>query len=326
MALQNPRESLQWLAINALVIAFLSASQDIVVDAYRTDLLSKNEAAAGAGMNVLGYRVGLILTGSVALGLADNDRLSWPQVYLMLAGVIALVAFVCTRMPEPPTAGRAPQNLREAVLSPFGDFFSRLGARKGASILAFIFLFRLGDFLIGNMTTPFLLRIGFTQTDVAAIQGGVGLAATILGVMAAGVVAGKLGLYRFLWIAGGLQAASNLAYVFLAGAGRNYTVMVGAIIVENVCYGLSTAALVGFLMSLCNPRYSATQYALLSSLVAVSRDILVSPSGLLADALGWRAFFLVSVFAALPGLALLPLFAPWKNNRLQLAREMPREM
>jgi PAT family beta-lactamase induction signal transducer AmpG len=178
-------------------------------------------------------------------------------------------------------------------------------------ILVFITLYKLGDAVAANMSTPFLLKTGFTQTDIGAIQGGMGLIATIVGTLTGGALLSKLGINRSLWIFGGFQAISNLAYLALAYAGKSYSLMVVAINIENFCGGLGTAAFIAFFMSLCNQRFSATQFALLSSLMAVSRDILVAPAGKLAEATGWPLFFLLSFIAAFPGLLLLPIFAPW---------------
>ena len=175
-------------------------------------------------------------------------------------------------------------------------------------------LYRLEDSMIGNMTTSFLIQTGFRQSEIGVVQGGIGLAATIAGVLAGGLAIARIGINRSLWIFGILQAVSNLAYLFLSWAGRDYVVMVVTIIVENLCSGLATAALVGFIMSLCNPRFSATQYALLSSLIAVGRDVVAAPSGSIAEVMGWSAFFVISVVAAVPGMLLLPFFAPWKRG------------
>jgi PAT family beta-lactamase induction signal transducer AmpG len=206
--------------------------------------------------------------------------------------------------------------MRDAARMPLADFFQRAGRSRGASILVFILLYRLGDSMINSMTTPFLLQNGFSQTDIGVAQGGVGLGATIVGVLAGGAVIARIGVNRSLWVFGVLQAASNLAYLLLAYAGKQYTVMIAAVIVENLCYGLATAALVGFIMSLCNARFSATQYALLSSLVSVGRDVVASPSGSIAAAAGWPSFFMISVAAAAPGMLLLPLFAPWNGAKI----------
>ena len=150
-----------------------------------------------------------------------------------------------------------------------------------------------------------------------------GLVATIIGVLAGGAAIARIGINRSLWVFGILQAASNFAYMFLAYAGRHYQFMVGAIIIENLCYGLATAALVGFIMSLCNPQFSATQYALLSSLIAVGRDVIAAPSGSVAQMMGWPLFFLLSVVAAVPGMMLLPLFGPWRKSIGDLVENAP---
>jgi PAT family beta-lactamase induction signal transducer AmpG len=304
MAIHNPSRSLMLLAINALFVATLSATQDITVDAYRADVLKPDETAAGAGVNVLGYRIALIVAGSATLIAAD--RFSWPVVYLMMAALMMVTTIATLRAPEPLIVGRPPETLKQAVIGPLADYFSRSGSRRGVMILIFIVFFRLGDLMIANMTTPFLLRTGFTQTEVGAMQGGVGLIASIVGVLVGGLVVSRIGLFRGLWIFGGLQALSNLAYLLLAEVGRNYPLMVGTVVIENFCTGLGNSALVGFLMSLCNPLFSATQYALLSSVLSAGRDILVAPAGSLADSTGWPTFFLISFIAALPAFAFLP--------------------
>ncbi len=310
MSLQQPKQALQLFAINAVIIAFLSASQDIAFDAYRTDILTEWETGAGAAIGVLGYRIALLVTGSLALILAD--RISWQGVYLFLAGLMAINIIFSIWSPEPILPEQPPTNLAQAITLPFQEFFQRLGITKGFLVLVFIVLYRLGDSLVNNMVTPFLLQIGFTQTDIGAIQGGMGLIATIVGALLGGVVLSRVGINRSLWIFGILQAFSNLVYFLLAQLGQNYQFMVLAINIENLCSGLATSAFVAFLMSLCNQRFSATQFALLSSLMAFSRDILVAPAGIFAKEIGWTGFFLFTLLAAVPGLILLPWFAPWK--------------
>ncbi|MCH9056582.1 AmpG family muropeptide MFS transporter [Synechococcus sp. PCC 6716] len=309
MGLQNPSASLRLLAMNALAIAFLSASQDIAVDAYRADVLDPLEMGAGAGIYVLGYRMALLITGSAALILAD--QLPWPLVYgvmslLMLVGMLTTVW-----APEPEVQPPAPRSLRQAVLQPFLDFFQRYSWGTGLIILGFICLYRLGDALTGNMMTPFLLQQGFSQTEIGAVQGGIGLIATIVGALAGGAAISQIGIHRALWVMGGLQASSNVSYFALANAGANPVVMIAAISIDNFCAGLAIAALTALLMSLCNPQFSATQYALLSSLFAFSRDVLAAPAGKAAELMGWPLFFLFTIGAALPALLLLPFFAPW---------------
>lgn len=314
MSLQNPSQSLQLLAFNALLIAFFSASQDIAFDAYRVDVLEEREMGAGAALTVLGYRVALIITGSLALILAD--QIAWTSVYLCMAALMALSIGFTLWAPEPVKREQPPATLAEAVKLPLLDFFQRSGLLRGLLILGFIVLYKLGDGLVNNMATPFLLQSGFSQTDLGVIQGGMGLLATIVGALAGGAILSQIGINRSLWVFGGLQALSNLAYYVLAQVGQNYSLMVVAINIENFCAGLVTAAFVAFLMSCCNSRFSATQFALLSSLMAVSRDLLVTPAGKIAEVTGWSTFFLLTLIASVPGLLLLPICAPWTPRSL----------
>jgi MFS transporter, PAT family, beta-lactamase induction signal transducer AmpG len=316
MAWQQPKQSLQLLAINALIIAFLSASQDVAFDAYRTDILEPWETGAGAAVGVLGYRIALLVTGGLALILAD--RISWQGVYLCMAGLMGINIIFSIWSPEPILKEQPPSNLAAAIVLPFQDFFQRFGIVKSILILIFIILYRLGDALVNNMVTPFLLQIGFTQTDIGAIQGGMGLIATIVGTLFGGLILSRIGINRSLWVFGFLQAFSNFVYLILAELGQNYQFMVIAINIENICSGLATAGFVAFMMNLCNQRFSATQYALLSSLMAFSRDILVAPTGFLVKEIGWSGFFLFTLIAGLPGLILLPWFAPWNLKSVSI--------
>lgn len=317
MAFQQPKQALQLLAVNAVAIAFLSASQDIAADAYRTDVLEELELGAGAAVFVLGYRIALLFTGSLALILADI--LPWSSVYLVMALGMGIGIIATLFAPEPQETS-PPESLAAAVILPFGEFFQRQGVVQAILMLLFIVLYKLGDSFVNNMSTPFLLQTGFTQTDIGAIQGGMGLIATIVGTLSGGVILSKIGLNRSLWLFGALQAVSNLAYYVLANVGQNYQALVLTINIENFCGGLGTAAFVAFLMNMCNQRFSATQYALLSSFMAVSRDILVAPAGTLAKSTGWPLFFIISIVAAIPGLLLLPFFAPWNPKPVAISR------
>lgn len=303
MALAEPSEALSFVAVVAMAVAFLSATQDIAIDAYRTDVLSEREMGAGAAVNVLGYRIALFLTGSVALILADH--IPWPSVYLFMAACMCVGMAASFRGPEPDDPGIPPASLREAVRDPFAEFFGRFGAGRALLTFAFIALYKLGDAVVANMTTPFLLDLEFTQTDIGLVRGGMGLAATILGVFAGGASLSRVGILKSLWVFGLLQAGTNLLYFVLAQAGHNYPLMVLTINLEYFSAGLGTAAFVAFLMSLCNHRFTATQYALLSSFMAFSRDLGAAPAGLLAELAGWGPFFLISCLLALPGLVLL---------------------
>ncbi len=307
--IQNPTQALQFLAINALIIAFLSATQDIAFDAYRTDILSEIELGAGASIGVLGYRVALLVTSALALILADY--MPWQVVYLLMAILMGIGLLTSFWAPEPPAKDTPPHSIVDAVYLPFQEFFQRLGITESLLILVFILLYRLGDSLLGNMVTPFLLQIGFSQTNIGTIQGGMGFLATTVGVLTGGAILTRIGLNKSLWIFGILQAVSNLGYYVLALAGKDDLLLLLAINIENFCGGLVVPTFVAFLMNLCNHRFSATQFALLSSLMAVSRDIVVAPAGALAQITGWPLFFLLSLVAALPGMLFLPKLAPW---------------
>jgi MFS transporter, PAT family, beta-lactamase induction signal transducer AmpG len=309
MSLHDPQTGLKALAFNAILIAFFSASQDIAGDAYRTDVLNDRELGAGAAIWVLGYRIALLVTGSLAFILAE--KMSWGGVYALLSGLMLVGILASFLAKEPPVREAPPKTLGEAVALPFKDFFQRVGPGLGLGVLIFIVLYKYSDALAGSMTTPFLLKTGFTQAEVGLVFGGAGLLATIGGSIVAGGTIARIGLNRSMWLFAIFQAFSNLAYYGLALAGRNHSFMVAAIVFENFGVGLVSSALVAYIMSMCNRRFSATQFALLSSLVAASRDILVAPGGKIADTMGWPSFFLITVAAGLPCILLLPFIAPW---------------
>lgn len=303
MGLGRPDQSVSFMAWLALAIAFLSATQDIAIDAYRADVLSEREMGAGAGISVFGYRIAMIVAGGGAVALADYT--TWARVYLTMAACMLVGVAASIGAPEPSGLVTPPSSLRKAVFEPFREFWLRLGARDAAMTLAFIAVYKLGDNVVGNMTTPFLIETGFSLTEIGVVRGVMGVVATILGVLIGGALLSRLGILRSLWIFGIVQAATNLLYLALAAAGQNQLLMILTINVEYFAQGLGTSALVAFLMSLCNRRFTATQYALLSSFMAVSRDLGSAQSGLLVEAVGWPAFFLISIAFALPGLALV---------------------
>jgi PAT family beta-lactamase induction signal transducer AmpG len=319
MALQNPSQGLQPLIIAAVTVAFFSASQDILVDAYRTDIVETQERGAGASIYLLGYRIAILVTGYVTLFLAD--RMPWQAVYLLMSLLMLVGILSSIFAPEPVLRDRPPQTIYAAVKLPFSEFFQRNGFVQGLLILVFIAIYKLGDSLLKNVSTPFLLDKGlhFTQSDIA-FPGALGIFATMVGTLSAGAVMTKIGVNRSLWIFAIVQAVGNLAFFALALIGKNYYLMLAALNIEQFCAGLETAAFVAFLMSLCNQSFSATQYALLSSVQGFSRDILTAPAGLWAQATGWPTFFLLTAIAALPGLLLLPLFAPWNPKPVAISR------
>ncbi|WP_436627473.1 muropeptide transporter [Bordetella trematum] len=299
----SPGQSLLPLALLAVLVAFLSATQDIAFDAYSTDVLHKNERGAGAAVKVLGYRLAMIASGGLALVLADR-WLGWGPTYVLM-GVLMLAGVAGTLWaPEPERPVAAPRNLGSAVMEPFREFFGRRGA---LTLLLLIVLYKLGDAFAGALSTTFLIRgAGFSATDVGTVNKILGLAATIVGALAGGVIMNRWGLYRSLMVFGLLQAVSNLGYWLIAVAPKSIWLMGLAVGVENLCGGLGTAAFVALLMALCNQSFSATQFALLSAFSAVGRTYLAGPlTPVLVSYMGWPGFFLVTVGIALPGLLLL---------------------
>ncbi|MBI3935420.1 MAG: MFS transporter [Betaproteobacteria bacterium] len=312
----SPRHAAAALAVLALLTAFLSASQDIVVDAYRTDVLRDRERGAGAAVSVLGYRLAMLTSGAIALVIAD-EFIGWHATYWLMAGLMMIGVAAALAAPEPELAARPPNTLEQAVVGPLGDFFAR---REAWLMLGVIVLYKLGDAFAGSLSTAFLIRgVGFSPTDVGAINKGLGLVATIAGALYGGALMVKLGLYRALMAFGVLQAVSNLTFMALAAVGKSYGLMVAAVGIENVCGGMGTAAFVAFLMALCNPRFSATQFALLSALAAIGRVYVGPAAGMMVDAMGWVQFFFATFVIALPGLLLL-----WLIRREVVMLEQPK--
>jgi len=298
------------VAFAALMIAFLSASQDIAIDAYRADVLREKELGPGAATTVVGYRVAMLVSGAMALIL--SDYLPWRTVYGLMAGFMLLCMLFTLIAPEPENRVVPPTDLKEAVWGPLSSYFRRSGA---VEMLIFIMVYKLGDAIAGAMTTPFLLDIGFTRTDVGAVNKAFGLVSTIFGTLAGGLVVARIGINRSLWVFGFLQAVSNLSFTVVALVGKSYPAMVAAIGIENISGGMGNAAFIAFMMSLCDKRFTATQYALLTSFMAVSRIVAGVPTGIMAESLGWASFFAVSVLGAIPGILLLTRFAPWNGQR-----------
>jgi PAT family beta-lactamase induction signal transducer AmpG len=298
----SPKDSPWLLAALALAVAFLSASQDIVFDAYRADVLDAPERGAGAAVSVLGYRIAMLVSGGLALILVDG-WLGWAQAYWLMAALMLVGAAATWSALEPQVQGKAPATLAEAVREPLGEFFSRGGA---VALLALIVLYKLGDAFAGVLTTAFLLRgAGFSLTDVGWANKWLGVGATILGLLAGGALMAKLRLYKSLLLFGILQALTNLGFMALALAGKSYALMIVVVAAENLCGGMGTAAFVALLMSLCDRRFSATQYALLSALAALGRVYVGPAAGAMVESMGWASFFFATFLLALPGVALL---------------------
>lgn len=294
------------VALIAVLVAFFSSSQDIVIDAYRTEVLPQAEFGAGSSVYVMGYRIAMIVSGGGALILAD--QMPWSYVYLIMAAAMGIGILASLFGPEPVLDAKPPKSLTDAVILPFLEFFRRKGALE---TLLFLLLYKLDVFLTLAMQTPFLLDLGFTKTDIGAVTKFFGMFATIIGGLFGGGLMIKLGLQRSLWIFGIAQAAAGLSYYLLAHVGANYPLMVAAIAIENLCSGMGIAAYAAFMMSLCDKRFTATQYALLSSFMGLSRGIVQTPSGFLAKTFGWEHYFLICVLIGIPGLVLLTRFKKW---------------
>jgi PAT family beta-lactamase induction signal transducer AmpG len=301
MAFSSPLGGPLFLAVIALLVAFASASQDIVIDAYRTDILREPERGVGAAVSVMGYRIGALVSGAFALILSDH--IGWRSTYLLMAGAMGIGIISAVLGPEPDGKVVPPKSMKEAVYGPMKEYFSRNSALQ---LLLLIILYKLGDAYAGALTTAFLIRgVGFSASEVGAINKGLGFISVIVGAILGGALMVRLKLFRSLMVFGILQAASNLSFMVLAWAGKSYGVLVFAVAFENLSGGMGTAAFVALLMSMCNHRYTATQYALLSSLAALGRIFISPTSGFLVESIGWPAFFFITFLVAAPGLFLL---------------------
>jgi PAT family beta-lactamase induction signal transducer AmpG len=303
MGLMSPGQSLLPLALLAVAVAFCSATQDIAFDAYRSDVLRKEERGAGAAFSVLGYRLAMLTSGGLALILADQ-WLGWGYTYILMGALMLVVALATLWAPEPEVPAQTPRSLSRAVFEPFKEFFSR---PEAITVLLLIVLYKLGDAFAGALSTTFLLRAaGYSATEVGTVNKLLGLTATIVGALTGGALMAKLGLYRSLMFFGLLQAVSNLGYWVISVGPHNVFLMAAGVSLENLCGGMGTAAFVALLMGLCNREFSATQFALLSALSAVGRTYLAGPlTPPLVLFSGWPTFFLITVVIALPGLFLL---------------------
>ncbi|HEV8679954.1 MAG TPA: AmpG family muropeptide MFS transporter [Stellaceae bacterium] len=311
----DPTASPWSTAIAAIVVAFLSASQDIVIDAYRIELLRPEEQGAGAAATQWGYRFGMIASGAGALYAASFG--GWTFAYVLMA-VLMLVGMATVWLtPEPSATGaleplpgatagaRARAWIARAVVAPFVDMFRRGGVAGAVLILLFVVLYKVGDAIAGSVSGPFYLALGFSKLEIATVAKVYGVVATLVGVAIGGAMVLRFGVFRALLIGGVLQLLSNVTYVMQVWAGHDVAMLAVTIGVENLTSGMGSAAFVAYLSGLCNLAFTATQYALLSSLATTGVNILSASGGYLAETLGWVPFFLLSMAMAVPGLLLL---------------------
>ena len=330
----SPQSDMSLISLLAVIVAFFSATQDIAIDAFRRELLLDEEQGLGNVVHVNAYKIAGLIPGSLSLILADH--VSWKMVYLitalfMLPGL--LMSFIVS---EPRISVRAPVRLKQAIIEPFHEFISRKGLLSAISVLAFIFFYKLGDSMATSLATPFYLDLGFTKTEIGMIAKNAGLWPNVIGGIVGGIWMIKMGLNRALWVFGVLQAVVILGFAWLATAGHTLAGLASVIGAEAFGVGLGTAAFVAFTASTTNPAYTATQFALFTSLAATPRTLANSVTGFLIeggdinlggihllhiDALGWEKFFWLCFAAALPGMLLLFKVAPWNSIEIHLTPE-----
>jgi PAT family beta-lactamase induction signal transducer AmpG len=303
MAQADPKRSLTFLFIAATAVAFFSATQDIITDAWRADVLAPAERGPGAALSVSAYRLGMIASGAGALILVGRFHIAWPTACRLTAiGMITGIAGAL--IAEEPAAPAPPASLAQAVARPLEHLLTR---PRGLLILLFVLIFKLPEHLANGMSLPFLLKIGFPKEQIGAIRQGLGVAVTIAGALAGGAVVRRLGIWRSLWLFGLLHSASNLAFLALSRIGPSYQALLAVIVIEDLCIGLTTAGFIAWMIGQCEPRFSAFQFALLSGVMALGRVLAIPLGGWMAHTLGWPRFFAVSALCGLPGLMLLPL-------------------
>ncbi|MBF0200444.1 MAG: AmpG family muropeptide MFS transporter [Desulfamplus sp.] len=300
MGFTSPARMPWMVAFTAFLVTFFSASQDIVVDAYRREDLNDEELGLGSSMYIYGYRVGMLLASGGGLILADFIPFSLVYILMALSLVPGVITTVMT--PEPPRVKGHPSTLAGAVMEPLMEYFARPGA---LAVLGFILFYKIGDTMASAMTMPFYMDMGFTMTEIGTVVKLFGFWATLVGTFGGGILMLKLGINSSLWIFGILQAVSTAGFAWLAVVGHSIPLLSGVIAFENMSSGMGTAAYVAFMASMTDRRFTATQYALLSSLMGIPRVMASAPTGFLAKNMGWEGFFIACTFAAIPGMVLL---------------------
>jgi PAT family beta-lactamase induction signal transducer AmpG len=312
MGMLDPSTQVPAIAALACAIAFMSASQDIVIDAYRREILPDNEQGLGGAVHVNAYKVAGMVPGALSLILAD--RMPWQPVFWITAAFM-LPGLACTFLiAEPKVYGAPPKTMREAVVLPFREFITRAGWSQALLVIAFIFLYKLGDSMATALATKFYIDLGFSMTQIGAVAKTVGFWASIVGGIFGGAWMVQLGINRALWIFGAIQAIAILGFAWLAHDGASLPLLALVIGFEAFGVGLGTAAFVSYIATTTDPRYTATQYALFTSLAAVPRTFVNSAVGYIVAETGWFLFFILCFVLALPGMLMLPKIAPWKEQ------------
>ncbi len=301
MSTLHPQHQTLLLAILALAMAFASASQDIVINAYSTEVLRPHERGIGAAMMIAGYRIAMLVSGGLALIFADH--LGWHMTYLLMAAFMSIGVVAAIFGPEPEKQAAPPTNLLAATIEPIKEFILR---KDSLIIISMIVLYKIGDAFALSLTSTFLIRgLGFSLTDVGVINKFMTIIGSVIGVFVGGVGMARLGLYRSLMIFGILQAVSNFLYMLLAIVGKSFYFASFAIFFENFCGGMAMAAFLAFIMALCDRRFTAFQFALLTALASIGRVFAGPIAGVLVEHFGWVHFYFMTVIFALPGLGFL---------------------
>lgn len=305
----DPHSQLPMMAAVAVLIAFFSATQDIAIDAYRRELLSDEELGLGSSINIYGYRVAMLVSGGLGIGLVGSSilPLDWHHLYYIMAGCMGVGILTTLFCPEPAIDGAPPRTLMEAVIEPFADFLRR---KDAWFILFFVLMFKLGDALGGAMLNPYYAQIGFSNADIGLIAKTFGLASSLVGFFLGGIAIYYIGIYRCLWIFGILQAVSTASFAMLMHTGAQAWALAFVVVFEDIATSMASAAFVAFLAAICNRRYTATQYAVLSSIATLGRNFFAGFSGDMVKHMGWDYFFYACALIAIPGLILLV----WMNK------------
>jgi len=309
----DPQQSVWTIAYLCAAVAFFSASQDVVIDAYRREILPDEELGLGNSIHVNAYRIAGLIPGSLSLILADH--LPWDTVF-QITGAFMLVGIAMTIFVSEPKLGNAPKTMKDAVIEPFKEFINRKGWQSACLMLAFIFLYKIGDNMATALATPFYLDLGFTKTEIALVAKNAALWPAIIGGMLGGLLMVKIGINRALWLFGLVQIITIIGFAILAEAGDNLIVLAVVISLEYLGVGLGTAAFVAFIARATHPNYTATQLALFTALAAVPRTFVNSVVGFIVESIGWTNFFIFCTVAAIPGMLLLFKVAPWNETEV----------
>lgn len=324
----SPQKDMKTITLLAMLVAFLSATQDVAIDAFRRQILHESEQGLGNVIHVNAYKIASLIPGSLSLILADHA--SWQVVYAFTAFFMLPGLIMTLLVKEPESHGIPPKTLRQAMVDPFMEFIRRRGLKSALTVLSFIFLYKLGDSMATALITPFYLDLGYSKTEIGLIAKNAGLWASVAGGFAGGIWLTKVGINRGLWVFGVLQALVILAFAWLATAGHSLSGLAFVIAVESFGMGLGTAAFVAYVATTTHPAYAATQFALFSGLAATPRTVANALAGYLVEggdiaigslpvlhieALGWERFFWFCFIAAIPGMLLLPFVAPWRESQ-----------